>query len=85
MRLVILLLVVGPTLGCESSAVLMDRSSAHLANARQAYYRGDREEAAKEQKRALRDYDRAAIQAYKEERPIPPPPEPAVFPEREKL
>jgi hypothetical protein len=85
MRLVILGLFVLPSMACESSATLMGHSRHHLALARQAYYRGDREEAAKEQKRALRYYDRAAIQAYKEERPPPAPPEPAVFPEREKL
>jgi hypothetical protein len=85
MRLLILLLIYGPVAGCASSATLMSRSHEHLARARQAYYRGDREEAAREQARALRYYDRAAIQAYKEERPVPPPPEPAVFPERERL
>jgi hypothetical protein len=66
--------------GCASSQELAARSSAHMANARQAAAVGNYEVARAEQRKGEEDYQRATDRAWHEGRPSPAPPDGAPLP-----
>lgn len=60
--------------GCQSSQVLRDHAELHAQLAQGAASQGDYESARKEQAKAQRLYDRAAVRAWETRQPAPEPP-----------
>jgi hypothetical protein len=60
--------------GCATPQELVARSDHHLQLSRAAYAEGDRARAVQEQEKAEWYYDRAAVRATQQARPVPAPP-----------
>jgi hypothetical protein len=61
-------------IGCASPQQLRSQSEAHLIASRAAQAEGDHARALQEQRKAEYYYDRAAVRAWEQDRPVPPPP-----------
>jgi hypothetical protein len=67
---------------CASPAQLRDRSEEHAQLAQGAAWHGDSHRAHQQQVKAQQLYDRAAVRAWEEGQPVPPPPKtPPVYPD----
>jgi hypothetical protein len=67
--------LVGATIvGCASPEQLRDRAEIHAQLASGAYFHGDKKLAMKEQAKAQRLYESAAVRAWLTRQPVPEPP-----------
>jgi hypothetical protein len=61
--------------GCQSPQVLRDNAEVHAQLAQAAASHGDYESARKQQAKAQRLYESAAVRAWLTRQPVPPPPD----------